>query len=167
MKKTKVLLVEDDLNWLKIFHTLIGPSTDEFFEYVHVPDLASAVAAISTGDFGLILLDLMLPDSQALHTIQVVSGVAKPTPIIVLTTLDDTTIMSEGFKLGIEDYLVKDQYDVKTLVQVARRAINRATTQIEIAVNEDLKKLLANLRSLDKSLAEWQKASDENIRHMA
>src|SRR4051812_38598393 len=72
MSVTKVLLVEDEPNWLKIFEILVASHTNKFFDYVHGANLASAIEAIKTEQFGLILLDLMLPDSQPINTIQTI-----------------------------------------------------------------------------------------------
>lgn len=155
--KTKVLMVEDDPNWLKIFQTLVGSATDELFDYVHVADLASAVQALRSTTFGLIFLDLMLPDSQGGNTIDVVRNEARDVPVIVITTLDDERLIQDAFKMGVDDYLVKDQYNSDVLVHVSRRALQKAMSKRQTGdMHEDMKTLLANMRALDERLEKWQ-----------
>ncbi len=51
--------------------------------------LASGLLKLAEGDFDVILLDLTLPDSQALDTLVAVRNCAHSTPIVVLTALDE------------------------------------------------------------------------------
>ena len=155
--KTKVLMVEDDPNWLKIFQTLVGRSTDELFDYVHVGDLASAIREIRSQSFGLIFLDLMLPDSQSINTIDIVRKEAIDIPVIVITTLDDEKLIQDAFKLGVDDYLVKDQYNSEVLVHVSRRALQRIMSKkAKENIYDDIKTLLASMQKLDSVLERWE-----------
>ncbi len=155
MSPTKVLMVEDDYNWLKIFQILVGDKTKELFEYVHVSDLKTAIAVLQQDQFGMILLDLLLPDSYALNTIQVVTSAAKYIPIVIITTLDDEKLIHDAFVHGIEDYLVKDKYDVDTFIHACRRAIQRFCGKIAHAMSEDIKKLVDYLQNIDTKLENW------------
>ena len=155
MNLIKVLLVEDDPNWLKIFQILVGKETQEIFEYTHVVDLAFALTAIKDNQFNLIMLDLMLPDSQALNTIKVMTAQAN-VPIVIITTLDDEKLMQDAFMLGVEDYLIKDKYDIGIFLHVSHQAIKRFLAKNLHAFNVSIKSLLDNLQSLDVTLAQWQ-----------
>ena len=54
MPHTKVLLVEDDYNWLKIFNTLVGDLTPDLFDYTHAIDTSSAISLIKNNKFDLL-----------------------------------------------------------------------------------------------------------------
>jgi DNA-binding response OmpR family regulator len=155
---TKVLIIEDDLNWLDIFYTLVGNDTKELFEYVHVGDLASALS-IKKDSFGLIILDLMLPDSEAENTIKTMTTQVNYIPIVVITTMDDEKLIQHAFDKGIDDYLVKDQYDTETFIHVCRQAIKRFVGRTVQGFDEDIKKLICHLQSVDANLEKWQQKS--------
>jgi DNA-binding response OmpR family regulator len=75
----------------------------------------------------LILLDLMLPGLDG-------RGVARrvrehgPTPILMLTALDDVRDKIEGLNLGADDYLTKP-FDPDELVARVRSILRRTTTR--------------------------------------
>lgn len=157
MDRTNVLVVEDDSNWLRIFQTIITERTAELFEYTYVTDLKSALSAIRTNQFGLIVLDLMLPDSHAMDTIKNVSEEVKnKIPIVIITTLDDEKLMANAFQHGIEDYMVKDQYDLETFVHVCRQAISRFFGKWSNSLQQDLAAIISTLQLLDTRLKKMQ-----------
>lgn len=159
MTRTSVLIVEDDFNWLRIFQTLVANATSELFDYVHVTDLKNALEAVKNNKFGLILLDLMLPDSHANNTIQVMTDEVKYTiPIVIITTLDDEKLIQNAFQHGVEDYLVKDQYNLETFIHVCRQAIRRFLGRWASPVQDDLAAIIKNLEQLDLSLDSMQQS---------
>ncbi len=159
MSITKVLIVEDDPNWLDIFYTLVGNDTKDLFEYTHAGDLRTALSAVKEGSFGLILLDLMLPDSEALGTIQAMTTQANCTPIVIITTLDDDKLIHNAFYEGVDDYLIKDQYDIKIFIHVCRQAIKRFFARMAQRMDENVKKIFNRLQSVDANLEKWQQDS--------
>jgi glutamate dehydrogenase (NAD(P)+) len=147
----KILIIEDDLNWLRLFHTFIGNNTKDMFDYNHAIDLKTAIKKLKEDSgFDLILLDLMLPDSHALNTIPTILKEVKNVPVVIISTLDDEKLISEANRNGIKDYLIKDQYDLQTFVRVSRQAIRRFTDRISI--EQDFNIILNKLQSFDNML---------------
>ena len=158
MNLAKVLVVEDDSNWHNLFKIIVANNTSDIFDYVYVTDLKSAVNHVKIDpSLSLILLDLMLPDSSPLNTIQVMTSEAKNAPIVIMTTLDDEKLIADAFVLGVEDYLVKDKYNIGTFIHVCRQAIRRFAGRIVNSLEENIKKIISNLEFLDKKLESWQK----------
>jgi CheY-like chemotaxis protein len=89
--------------------------------------LEDALNKIENNDYDVILLDLVLPESDGIETVKtVMSGLKKwekDIPIIVLTGMEDYKVGREAWALGIKDYLVKDEMHSKDL----SRALNFAT----------------------------------------
>lgn len=158
MRRTKVLIVEDDLSWLKIFHLLVGDSTQEMFEYIHVDSLQSAISILKSQEVGLVLLDLMLPDSHAKDTINAMGVHAHRVPIVIMTTLDDENLMSDAFKSGMEDYLIKDQYDLETFIHVTRQSIRRFIGHASGSFKKNIDETIKRLQSLDDKLQTMQES---------
>ena len=73
----------------------------------------------------VVLLDMGLPDSQGLDTVRAVCGRFPRLPVIVMTGTDDEALGLEALKYGAQDYLVKGQFDDRTLKRVIRYAIER------------------------------------------
>ena len=86
-----------------------------------------AVSKIHSNIYDLIILDLVLPESDGSETVKKIMTTIKETemdiPIIVLTGTDNYKIGREIWDLGIKDYLIKDEIKIKDL----SRALNFAT----------------------------------------
>src|SRR5690349_7776499 len=88
----RVLLVEDDPA-----HTYLQSRALEHAAppdglppvVTHAPTLAAALGALAQGEFDVMLLDLMLPDSAGVHTLDAVRGHEGGAAIVVLTSLHD------------------------------------------------------------------------------
>lgn len=153
----RVLMVEDDQGWLRIFQSTIAESTDDLFEFTYTRTLEEALQTLENGHFELVLLDLMLPGSAHTNTIQVMGSHSKRLPIIVLTTLEDEEVMRYCYSMGVEDYLVKDKYDRNLFIHVVRQAILRFVSDIQSDISRSLEELLKRLRATDATLEEWER----------
>jgi DNA-binding response OmpR family regulator len=69
--------------------------------------LADATRAADSGDYGLVLLDLRLPDGNGLSLLRRLRARSNNVPIIILTAHDQVSDQMEGFNCGATDYLVK------------------------------------------------------------
>jgi diguanylate cyclase (GGDEF)-like protein len=82
--------------------------------------------------FDVILLDLNLPDSQGMDTFMKVRAQARPTPILILSGLEDQTLAVQAVQAGAQDYLVKGQVAGSPLARAIRYAIERQQLQMEL-----------------------------------
>lgn len=71
---------------------------------------------------GIVLLDLSLPDSAGLATVQALRAAVSDVPIIVLTGQDDHRLAEEALQAGAQDYLVKGQFQHDALGRAIRHA---------------------------------------------
>lgn len=60
-----------------------------------------------TGDFDVIILDLMLPDMHGYDVCQRLRQEGQQTPILMLTAMDAIEDKIKGIKIGADDYLTK------------------------------------------------------------
>jgi two-component system OmpR family response regulator len=72
-----------------------------------VKQLADAASAVSTVRYGLILLDLQLPDGSGIDFLKGLRRKADETPVIILTARDQISDRIEGLNSGADDYLIK------------------------------------------------------------
>src|SRR5689334_20496592 len=74
----------------------------------------------------VLLLDLGLPDSSGIGTLERVTAAAPGVPVIVLTAEEDETLELRALQHGIHGYVDKNEFDAATLVRTVRRAIKRS-----------------------------------------
>lgn len=117
----RVLLIEDD--------TALGAAIrDQIAADGHSVDwmtrLDRANDALASTSYGLVLLDLMLPDGLGIPFLKALRARGDVTPVIILTALDQVSDRIAGLNAGADDYLVKP-FDLEELSarigSVARR----------------------------------------------
>jgi len=100
----RVLLVEDDAvlgDAVRDYMASTGNAVD------WMRSKADAEHALATVTYGLILLDLRLPDGNGIDLLKRRRAAADSTPLIILTAHDQITDRIEGLNSGADDYLVK------------------------------------------------------------
>jgi len=104
--KTRILVVEDNLQDFIIFKEVLGQIRDFFIQIVHAESMEMAVEKLAEGTFDIIFLDLFLPDSFGKETFQSLRPLTVA-PIVILSGLSDKNIALDIVKQGAQDYIVK------------------------------------------------------------
>lgn len=120
-----VLLVEDNPIYTRLIQRLLGKSESPVFEVIAVETLADAIDRLAEKGIDLVLLDLMLPDSQALDTFYRIKAHARDVPIVIQSGLDDLALATKAVEGGAHDYLVKDRITSTTLIRSIRYSVER------------------------------------------
>lgn len=128
----KILLIEDDMDYALVIQNRLKNDPKNRFEPVHAETLAAGLEAIGRQPVDLILLDLNLPDCQALETFTRVKNRAPLTPIVILSATDDESVALEALKSGAQDYIIKGQVDGKFLTRILSYNLERSRLQIEL-----------------------------------
>ena len=80
--------------------------------------------------YDAIILDLALPESDGLETVEIIMDQLKKnnknTPIIVLTGMEDYSVGRKAWVLGIKDYLIKDEIQTQDLSRALTFATNKS-----------------------------------------
>ena len=87
--------------------------------------LATGLASMIVETPAMVLLDLNLPDSHGAETYRTVLEKAPGVPVVVLSGLDDEELAVSAVHQGVQDYLVKGNFDSKQLARAMRYAIER------------------------------------------
>ena len=134
MGKTKVLLllVEDNAGDVRLVEEMLRGAKG--FELVAAERLSAGLERLAARNVDVVLLDLGLPDSSGMATVEAMRAEAPHLPIIILTGQDDDALAVEAVKMGAQDYLVKGKFDSEVLVRSVRYAIGRE--QAEQALRE-------------------------------
>ena len=151
----KILLIEDDLVEARLLQEILKNFHLHEFDLVHVTRLKEALSCLEQTVFDVILLDLTLPDSQGLDSLQTIVSAAPQLPVVVLTNTNDDQLAVESVRQGAQDYLVKRNINVEGLVRSLQYAIERKrVTETLMQAN----KTLANrVQEKNLQLAEAEK----------
>jgi PAS domain S-box-containing protein len=134
LQPVKVLLIEDNLGDVRLIHERLAGVKSASFEIEHQETLEAGLARMAAPGVDVLLLDLNLPDSHDLETLERTLPLARKIPVIVLTGLDDEELGIKAVREGAQDYLVKRQVDGDLLARTIRYAIERK--RVEVAWQE-------------------------------
>lgn len=129
----RLLLVEDDK---ALGEGLRLGLRQEGYTVDWLQDGASALHALLSEDFDLLVLDLGLPRMSGLQVLRELRRSGSALPVLILTARDATEDRIAGLDAGADDYLVKpfDLDELKARLRaLLRRSAGRAELRIEHA----------------------------------
>ena len=127
-----ILLVEDSRTSVLMVSSLLEEDTTEAYQLTVAGTVAEAREHLQNHEFDLILLDLTLPDSSGLSTVDSVFEVSRGTGIVVLTSTSDEEVGLAALKHGAQDFLIKDETYRKVLLRAVKYARQRAISEREV-----------------------------------
>jgi DNA-binding response OmpR family regulator len=100
----KILLVEDDKDLNKTVCTYLNKNG---YEAIGCPDANDAYNELYGNVFDLIISDIMMPKIDGFEFAETVRTLNQDIPILFMTARDDFNSKQRGYKIGIDDYMVK------------------------------------------------------------
>ncbi len=122
----KILLVEDEEG---LIVTLTDRLQSEGFHVSSANDGQKGLDAAVSGDFDLIILDVMLPKKNGYDVCRDLRQKGYRVPILMLTAKGETVDKVLGLKLGADDYLTKP-FEVIELLARVEALLRRSPQQI-------------------------------------
>ena len=123
----RILLVEDDP---MIGESVVDGLTAEGYAVDWVQDGNSALIALRTTPFSLVILDLGLPGKDGIGVLKEARSQRIHVPVLVTTARDTVADRVQGLDAGADDYLIKP-YDLDELYARIRALQRRATGRSE------------------------------------
>jgi len=133
----EILLIEDNTQWSEIVVRVLTPRHG-FGPVSVAPTLAKALFLMSECTFGLIMVDLNLPDSRGFATLDVIMAAAPKSALLVMTGESDQELALQALKRGAQDYLVKGGLRPESIRQAARYALERQANSLRLQDSEAL-----------------------------
>ena len=121
MQKSKILLLEDDIN---LSETIEEYLEDEGYEVVSAYDGISAEDIIYEKKFDILLLDVNVPGINGFELLKKVRDNGDETPAIFITSLNSTDDLSSGYESGCDDYIRKP-FELKELLLRIKTILKR------------------------------------------
>lgn len=131
MALARILVVEDDekLNRIVCLHLSGGG-----YQPTGCLNAKEALACMEDGRFDLIVSDIMMPGMDGFEFAEEVRAADKMIPILFMTARDDLASKQRGYRIGIDDYVVKPVDPDELLLRVGallRRANIAAGRKLE------------------------------------
>ena len=100
----KILVVEDDRELNRTVCTFLNQSG---YEAIGCLDANDAYNAMYNNTFDLIISDIMMPYIDGFEFAKTVRELNENIPILFMTARDDFASKQRGYRIGIDDYMVK------------------------------------------------------------
>jgi two-component system, cell cycle response regulator len=136
-----VLVVEDNPADLLLIQEMLAEVSTALFHLETAVRLADGMARLRQKGADVVLLDLMLPDSDGLSTLRRIRECAPEVPVVVLTGVIADELAAQAIQGGAQDYLVKGHLDPHELARAIRHALerNRLLNALkEMTLNDEL-----------------------------
>ncbi|MBU0461972.1 MAG: response regulator transcription factor [Nanoarchaeota archaeon] len=124
----RILIIEDDKDARLLISKILGA---EKFDVVAVSNGTDAISAMKKGGIDLILLDIMMPRMDGLHTAHEIRKFSK-VPIIVVSVKDDQMTKDMAKKLyKVDEYITKPFPNSQLIGSVKKALKMNATSKID------------------------------------
>ncbi len=118
MMKGKILIAEDDAVLRSLY---VKKFSVEGYDVLTAEDGEQAVKLISENKPGMVLLDIHMPKMDGFQVLQHFPKNARSFPVIMLTNFDQSDFKLKAMELGADDYFVKKDMTIKSLVDMVSR----------------------------------------------
>ena len=112
--KKKILVVEDER---PMAHALELKLKNEGYDAEAVFDGETALEKITTGNYQLVLLDLVIPKKDGFTVLAELQEKGNTTPIIVTSNLSQQEDETKAKSLGAKGYLIKSNTPLVTIIE--------------------------------------------------
>ena len=124
---TNILIIEDEI---AIAEGLVDLCELNGYRVKHVVDGESGLAEALSGQYGLVLLDLMLPGMDGFTVCDKIRETDKSLPIIILSAKNSDDDIINGLKFGADDYIPKP-FSVPMLLARIEAVLRRSRQTME------------------------------------
>ena len=131
-----VLVVEDNPGDARLVSLYLEEQDGDGFVAIVAETLAAALDVLAARPVDAVLLDLSLPDSFGVATLEKLRAAQPFVPVVVLTGNDDHEVALAALRRGAQDFLVKGQGDGDLVRRSVRYAIERSRVGLELRRSE-------------------------------
>ena len=124
---TNILIIEDEI---AIAEGLVDLCELNGYRVKHVIDGESGLAEALSGQYGLVLLDLMLPGMDGFTVCDKIREKDKSLPIIILSAKNSDDDIINGLKFGADDY-IPNPFSVPMLLARIEAVLRRSRQTME------------------------------------
>ncbi|AKV05043.1 XRE family transcriptional regulator [Pseudomonas fluorescens NCIMB 11764] len=154
----RILLVEDDL---MIGDAIEGVLKDASYATDWVKNGLTALAALDTQNYALVLLDLGLPGKDGLDVLDAIRARNNPVPLLIITARDGLDDRLRGLDGGADDFLLKPFAMAELLARMRAVLRRRGGNAQSLLDNGEVSLDLASKQASTADISEVQLSSRE------
>lgn len=144
-----ILLVEDNTDFAKLVRLYLSKYEEVQFEVTWKENGREGIEeAIKNKDIEVILMDYFLPGLNGLEVTRMLQEENVTTPVVFLTVNKDVNLAVEVMKLGVQDYLVKEEISTPILPKTIVAVVEKQRLEKEMALLEIRKKRLEAMQEM-------------------
>lgn len=138
MQKTiTVLLVEDDIAFVKIVQHHLQKFQGREFKLIWKETIEQALSEVHTNrTIDIVLCDFKLPGVNGLELVLQLNALNSEIPLIIVSAMRDYKLAIDAIKLGVEDFLLKDDLSELLLPRTILNALEKARTRKQMVAVE-------------------------------
>jgi sigma-B regulation protein RsbU (phosphoserine phosphatase) len=145
----RILLVEDNPDFANLVDLFLRKHEKDRFEITWKMNGQDALDAVaSAAPFDLILMDYFLPGQNGLEITRTLRERGLAIPVVFLTVNKDFDLAVEVMKLGVEDYLVKEEISTPVLPKTILNVIERKKLRDQLTALEITQKRLEAIQEV-------------------
>lgn len=154
----RILVVEDDR---ELNHTVCSFLNQNGFDPVGCLGADEAYDAMYEAAFDLIVSDIMMPGTDGFEFAETVRRLDQDIPILFMTARDDLAAKQRGFRVGIDDYMVKPiELDelilrINALLRRAKIAVSKKLTVGGLAMDAEERTAAVNGEEIPLTVREF------------
>ena len=159
----RILLVEDNRDFANLVEVFLRKYERGKFEIIWRESGIAALEELASGaHFDIILMDYFLPGQNGLETTKTLQARGIGVPVVFLTVNKDFDLAVQVLKLGVEDYLVKDEISTPVLPKTVLNVIERKKLRDQLTSLEISQQRLETIQGMVPKIAqEIRKPLDE------
>jgi DNA-binding NtrC family response regulator len=157
-----VFLIEDDTGFSRLVQDMLTEIEGGPFTFERVENLEKGIERIKKGGIDVVLLDLLLPDSEGIFTFFKLREVAEDIPVVVLSALEDDETAILAVREGAQDYLFKGIVNPAVLIRSIRHSIERKRNREELKQTRE--ELEGQLEGKEAEIVDLKKRLDAALK---
>jgi sigma-B regulation protein RsbU (phosphoserine phosphatase) len=174
--KIRILLVEDNKDFAKLVQVYLQRFQKDLFEITWKENHSDAMKELEGGSgFDIVLMDYFLPGRNGLEITKDIKAKRIEVPIVFLTVNKDFDLALDVMKLGVDDYLVKEEISSPVLPKTVLTIVEKYRLQkqkFELEISQQrlkaIHQILAGvIHDFESPLNEMYIIAEEFKRHPA
>ena len=144
-----VLLIEDNFDFAKLVRIYLGRFEEAEIEIIWKENGQDGInEAVGNPSIDVILMDYFLPGMNGLEITRALKEKNVEIPVVFLTVNKDMNLAVEVMKLGVRDYLVKEEISTPILPKTILSVVEKRKFQKEVAELEIRQKRLEVMQEM-------------------